>query len=98
MENSPTLTKVLYSAGSVLLTIVTIAVTVSFFLAGMKQDVALMQKDIELIEDNHLIHIQKALEDQILWNKDMEENIDIININIVEILTTLKFNNKEVLK
>ena len=89
MKNSPTLTKVLYSAGSVLLTIVTIAVTVSFFLAGIKQDIAVMKNTAQHVEENHWSHIQGNLEKQDKWNEKMDDKIEILNENIKSIMFNL---------
>lgn len=51
---------------------------------------ALIQKDIQIINHNHLTHIERYLEEQQIINKEQDVLIREICENIVEIKTMLK--------
>ena len=92
MENQPkkeTTGKLIHSAITMLLTIVTIVVTMSFYFAGMKQDIALVKQDVTNIKENHLQHIYKELEKQEGWNEKADERFDKIDLKLERILTIL---------
>ena len=96
--------KVLFNEFSLVASVVAIAIGIILFIvrpdAEMKQDVALIKKDINLILINHLPHIQASLEEHHIddvarsqANTDrIEENretIGEINIKLERILTIL---------
>ena len=88
--------KILYTAGSILLTIITIVVTISFFLAGMKQDVALIKQDIittkdkiDEIKDNHLHELKDGINANSDCIEDLKDELGNINENLIHILTLM---------
>lgn len=67
--------------------------TFIFAIAGafymLQTQIALINKDIEIIKTNHLAHIEKRLEDNDADHKEILKQISEININIAEIKTLM---------
>ena len=60
--------------------------TIIWFTAGVKQDIALIQKDINIINTNHLTHIQASIEENTEKNKEQDDCLKEINDNLIKIM------------
>ena len=60
--------------------------TIILFTAGIQQDIALIQKDINIINTNHLTHIQAAVEENAEKNKEQDDCLKEISDNLIKIM------------
>lgn len=92
-NNESKIRKILRHEFTTVILMVSIVVTVIFFIIGpdnkLQQDVALINKDIEYIKNNHLMHIQYDITDI----KDdiyiYDQKLNSINIKLERVLTLL---------
>lgn len=65
-----------------------------FAIAGayylIETQIALMQQDIKFIKENHLVHIEKGLQDNISDHKEILKQISEINISLAKIATEIE--------
>lgn len=58
----------------------------------IKYDIGIMQKDIDIIRTNELVHIQASINENKEDIKENKDTIQKINLNIEKILTILEAN------
>lgn len=89
--------KVLFKEISLLVVIIGFVIGIFVFItepdSKMKQDIALIQKSIDIIENNHLKHIQEAIEKEQKRNDKQDEVLQKINLDVMEIITLIKNKN-----
>lgn len=103
-ENSGNYSKVrklLFNEVSLFISIVAAVFSIYFFLTGpqeinkkdiieIKHGIEVLQLEIDSIKNNHLSHLQSALEVECTKNEEQDETLKQIEINIARILVILE--------
>jgi len=101
MSNNNGVTKiraVLKNEVSMAITIISLTIGVIMFIIvptfEIKKELALMSQRLEIIETNHLVHIQAGIDNEvqrsIKKDEELEESINDINKKMTEIIVLLK--------
>ena len=93
-NNNNRIRKVLFEEVSLITSVIAIAIGVVLFISGpdarLKQDIALIQQDINIIKTNELVHIQNAVDQNYLRSEENKEMINQINLKLERIITILE--------
>jgi len=93
-DNENKIKKVLFNEVTFFVAIISIVMSITFFIVKpdtqMDKDIALISQKIQIIEENHLMTIQKCLEKQEVKDKEQDEKLENIGKDIREILTILR--------
>ena len=89
-SNIKTIGKLVGGTMSIVLVTIAIYAFITTPDTEIKESVRLIQKDIEVIEENHLGHIQQELEEQKEWNERVDARLNSIDYNLGKILGLLE--------
>lgn len=87
MEGKSKIREVLRNEITVFMMFASILISVVFFFTQIQQNVALLQKDVRIIEENHIKHIEEDIDEICKENEKQNKKInstyeDINNINV----------------
>ena len=86
--------KVIMNEVTLIIAICGLFMGILFFITGpdteMRQGIANVTKDIEVIKENHLVHIQTNLDRQVEINDEQNKRLGQIENNVTKILTILE--------
>jgi len=98
-NNGNKIRKIIFNEFSLLTGIIAIIIGVMLFItkpdAQMQQDIALIKQSLNVIENNHLITIQRNIQNINEKNSEQDKTINNINIKLERILTILNKGNYE---
>ena len=93
-NNGSKIRKILFEEVSLITGIIAVTIAVVLFISGpdaqLKQDIALIQQDINTIKINHLVHIEQAIDANSIRSEENKEMINQINIKLERIITLLE--------
>jgi hypothetical protein len=88
-ETESALRKFLKSEISTIVFFIGFVSSIIWFCAGIQKNIALMQKDIDLIQTNHLVHVQADIKEIKDGDIVRDTKIDTLGNNIIKIMTKL---------